>query len=360
MLAVYPVYARYARRIASSDMFHELKQQDNNMQNVLVIGGSGFLGSALVLALKRSGVGSLRSFDLVPFPDPNVESVVGDLCDPTQVLQACAGVDTVFQTASLVDWGPRSRERLYAVNVQGNRNVISACQQQGVARLIYTSSVDVVFDGAPIKDGDEQLPYPLKHLDDYGHTKALAEQDVLCANGKGLQTCALRAAGIYGPGDRHRFPPVMKAARQGQMVHFGNGKSRFNHIYISNLVEAHLRAAITLQPGSPACGQAYFITDHAPLNFYDFFTPYLNALGYRVPNRRIPEPVAYGLALMMETLARFGVGPQPPLLTRYVVLSTCRDFYFTGTKVRQDLGYEPVVSPEQAYEETLAWLKELP
>ncbi len=329
------------------------------MQKILVIGGSGFLGAALIRGLKKSGFDQVRCFDLKPCPDPEVESILGDLCDPEQVFRACAGVDTVFQTAALVDWGPRNRERLTAVNVQGNRNVIEACRKQGVTRLIYTSSIDVVFDGTPIRQGDEQLPYPQRHLDDYGHTKALAELDTLRANQpQGLQTCALRAAGIYGPGDRHRFPPVINTARQGKMVYLGNGKARFNHIYITNLVEAHIRAALALQPGSSVSGQAYFITDHEPSNFYDFFSPYLAALGYPIPGSRIPTALAYGLALILETLARLGLGAQPPLLTRYIVLSTCRDFYFTGTKARRDFGYQPVVSPQQAFDETLAWLKE--
>jgi len=330
-----------------------------DMQNILVIGGSGFLGSALIRALNQTGYDSVRSFDLTPHPDPQVGSVIGNICHLEDVLHACKGVDTVFQTAALVDWGPRSRERLMAINVQGNRNVIAACQKQGVTRLIYTSSVDVVFDGTPIRNGNESLPYPKRHLDDYGHTKALAEQDVLRANDPhGLQTCSLRAAGIYGPGDRYRFPSILKVAREGNMVHLGNGSARFNHIYITNLVEAHIRAAKALKPNSPVSGGAYFITDHEPTNFYEFFTPYLSALEFAVPSKRIPESIALGLAVVMETLARFGIGPQPPLLTRYVVLSTCRDFYFNSDKARNDFGYQPVLSPKQVFEETLAWLKE--
>lgn len=329
-----------------------------SMQNILVIGGSGFLGNALVHALQKTRIKTLRSFDLIPNPDPEVNSIVGDLRNPEQVLQACAGVDTVFQTASLVDWGPRSREKLMSVNVLGNRNVIAACQQSGVQRLIYTSSIDVVFDGTPIRNGDEKLPYPKQHMDDYGHSKMLAEQDVLNANTKdGLQTCSLRATGIYGPGDRHRFPPIIQASRSGKMVYLGDGSAKFNHIYIANLVEAHLCAAAKLQPDSLVSGQAYFITDHPPTNFYEFFTPYLTALGLTVPTSRIPTTIAHALAVVMETLARHGVGALPPLLTRYIVLSTCKDFYFTGEKARRDLGYEPIVSPQQAFEETLSFFK---
>jgi sterol-4alpha-carboxylate 3-dehydrogenase (decarboxylating) len=329
------------------------------MQNILVIGGNGFLGFALVQALKKLGLKTLRSFDLNRSPDPDIDSAVGDLRNLEQVMQACTGIDTVFQTASLVDWGPRSRARLMAVNVQGNLNVIVACQTLKVKRLVYTSSIDVVFDGNPIRDGDESLPYPKKHLDDYGHSKALAEQDVLNANTKdGLQTCSLRAAGIYGPGDHNRFPPILNAARTGKMMYMGDGSSRFDHVYITNMVEAHIRAAQALQPGSSVSGNAYFITDHNTGNFYDFLTPYLSALGFKVPAQRLPTSVAYGLAVILETLSRFGLGPSTPLLTRYVVLSTCRDFYFNSRSAERDFGYHPIISKEQAFAETLRWLKE--
>jgi nucleoside-diphosphate-sugar epimerase len=87
------------------------------MENILVVGRSGFLGSALLSALKCSGLSTLRSFDLSPSSDPQVKSIVGDLCNPDQVMQACADADTVFQTAALVDWGPCSRARLMAVNI---------------------------------------------------------------------------------------------------------------------------------------------------------------------------------------------------------------------------------------------------
>jgi len=328
------------------------------MQSALVVGGTGFVGQALVRALREAGLQRVRSFDLRAHPDPAVESLVGDIRDPGQVRQACAGIDTVFQTAALVDWGPRSRARLFAVNVEGNRNVIAACQQSAVQRLIYTSSIDVVIGGRAIREGDERMAYAARHLDDYGETKAIAERDVLRAHDpNGLQTCALRPAGIYGPGDRHRFPPILDAVCAGKMVYLGDGSARFNHVYITNLVEAQLAAARALRPGAAAGGQAYFIVDHPPSNFYDFFTPYLKALGHAIPTRRIPLGLAYGLALLLEGIGRAGIGPQPPLLTRYVVLSTCLEHSFSAEKARRDLGYQPVVAEEQAFEETLAWLR---
>jgi len=280
----------------------------------------------------------------------------GDLRDASQVRAACTGMDTVYQTASLVDWGPRSKDRLHAVNVAGNRNVISACQELGVPKLVYTSSIDVVFDGHPIANGNESLPYPAKHLDHYSHTKMLAEQHVLAANGQnGLRTCAMRTAGIYGPGDRHRLPSILKAARSGQNIRLGDGSAKFGHVYVTNVVHAHILAADALD--GPAAGQAYFIGDHPAGNFFDFFTPYLAAFGFPPAKTSIPYRVAYALAILMEGAARLGIGPSTPMLTRYVVASTCVDFYFSHAKAARELGYRPVVSFEQAQAETLAWLK---
>ena len=85
------------------------------MKNALVIGGAGFLGAALASELKNRGV-NIRTFDLVAHPDPAIPTHLGDLRDRARVKTACEGVEAVFQTAALVDWGPRSKDRLYAVN----------------------------------------------------------------------------------------------------------------------------------------------------------------------------------------------------------------------------------------------------
>ena len=322
----------------------------------LVIGGSGFVGRHLVEQLVRLGQ-PVRVFDRVPYGDPRVEMIVGDLRQAELVWQACAGAGTVFQCASLIDWRPGNQPHLYGVNVLGNRAVLAACAAQGVPRLVYTSSIDVVFDGRPIRDGDETIAYPARHLDFYGRTKAQAERDVLAANGRGgLATCALRLAGVYGPYDQHRFPPIIAAVRAGRMLRLGDGRARFNHVYVENAAHAHLLAAARLAPGSPAAGACYFITDHPASNFFDFADELLHELGLAVPRRAIPNPAAYALALALELLARRGSGAAP-MLTRYVVASTCVDFCFRHARAARELGYHPIVSAAEARARTSAWLR---
>lgn len=323
----------------------------------LVVGGSGFVGRHLVAALLEQGR-RVRVFDLAPLEGLPVEMVQGDLRRTDDVRRACAGAGTVFQCASLVDWRPGSERRLHEVNVVGNRHVIEACAAQGGVRLVYTSSIDVVFDGRPIRNGDERQPYAARHLDSYGRTKMLAERETLAANGRnGLLSCALRLAGVYGPGDPHRLPTVVALARRGRMLRLGDGRARFNHVYVENVAHAHLLAADRLAPGSPVAGASYFITDHPARNFFDFTGAFLDALGLAAPRRAIPYRAAYALATAMElwahaTRGRAGRAP----LTRYTVASTCVDFYFSSARAERELGYAPPISEREARARTVAWL----
>ena len=324
----------------------------------LVAGGLGMLGWALVQQLLARGE-RVRVFDLRPHPDVRVESVVGDLRDPAQVAAAVIGVDTVFHCASAVNVQLGKPPTLYAVNVQGTQNLLMAAQQAGVKRLLYTSSQDVVFDGSPISGGDESLPYARQHLDFYGETKTLAEQIVLQANGVGgMLTCALRPCGIYGPRDQHRFPAIIREAAAGRMMRMGNPHSRFSHVYVENVAHAHLCAVDALAHHT-AAGRAYFITDFPPQNFFDFFTPFLQAFGLDQPRRNIPQPLIDAVAHLLEWRWRLMPSDQTvrPLITRYVARSVGVDFWFSGERARAELGYAPIVDEATARERTLAWLR---
>ena len=324
----------------------------------LVIGGCGFVGKHLVQQLLASGR-DVRVFDLQPYPDPQVESVVGDLRQAEQVLQACRDIGTVFLCAAAVDWGWGNAQLLHDVNVLGPQHVVAACQATGVAQLIYTSSVDVVFEGKPIRAGDEQLPYPKQHLDIYGATKTAGERLVLAANGQaGLATCALRLGGVYGPGDSHRLPSLVNLGKRGPIPRLGNGSARFSHIYVENAAHGHILAAQHLTAKGAMGGQAYFLVDPDPDNFFLFLKPIVEALGLRMAQRHVPFGLMNFLAWPSEFWYRTTRSKKRPSLTRYTVTSTCVDFWFTGAKAAHDFGYQPLVDLAEARQRTIAWAKQ--
>ncbi|PHU26687.1 3beta-hydroxysteroid-dehydrogenase/decarboxylase isoform 2 [Capsicum chinense] len=147
----------------------------------------------------------------------------------------------------------------YSVNVQGTENIIDACVELKVKRLIYTSSPSVVFDGVTgIIDGDESLPYPAKHNDSYSATKAEGEALVLKSNGtKGLLTCCIRPSSIFGPADRLLVPSLVAAARAGKSKFIiGDGNNVYDFTYVENVAHAHVCAERALASGAAAAEKA--------------------------------------------------------------------------------------------------------
>ena len=218
-------------------------------QTVLVTGGGGFLGGAIVRLLVARG-DSVRSFSRSRYPrldTMGVDQVQGDLAD-TQALQtACQGVDLVFHVAAKAGvWGPY--DAFYQTNVVGTENIIRACRDNGVGRLIYTSSPSVVFDGRDMEGGDESLPYPDIYHTHYPRTKAMAERRVRQAADGRLRTIALRPHLIWGPGDNHLVPRIIQRARRLRQV--GDGQNKVDTIYVDNAAHAHLLAAekLALRP----------------------------------------------------------------------------------------------------------------
>jgi sterol-4alpha-carboxylate 3-dehydrogenase (decarboxylating) len=114
-----------------------------------------------------------------------------------------SGATCVIHTASPLHGAP---DALFTrVNVAGTRAVLAAAAAAGVRKLVYTSSASVIFDGRPLANADERHPLPARAMDVYNASKAQAERLVVAANTPGgLQTVALRPAGIYGCAARPR------------------------------------------------------------------------------------------------------------------------------------------------------------
>lgn len=312
-------------------------------------------------------------FDTVP---PNQELpmdivfVQGDIRDYAHVERAVSAVDCVFHIAS---YGMSGREQLNrdlieAVNVQGTHNVLEACVEHRVSRLVYTSTFNVVFGGQVIENGDESLPYLPLHLhpDHYSRTKSLAEMAVLKASGtalKGgsglLRSCALRPAGIYGPGEQRHLPRIVGYIEKGifRFV-YGEPSSLVEFVHVDNLVSAHELAAeaLTSRKQHRSAGQAYFISDGKPVNNFEFFRPLVEGLGYPFPKLRLPVSIIYFFAFLTEMIHHL-IGPFynfQPLLTRTEVYKTGVTHYFSMEKAKVELSYEP---QEHNLDEVVQWFR---
>ena len=249
-------------------------------ESYAVIGGEGFVGQALVSKLRETfpnrtttSLGlTQRHFgnDAQPY---NFERT--DISSLSSLLAAFSASrpTTVFHTAS--PHPGSSLEICERVNVEGTRLVIEACRKIGVRKLVFTSSVTVLYEGLDLISVDERLP-PTKSIEDhYVATKVRAEKLILDANSDTLLTCSLRLAGVFGsvahfasappsnglsrtisdillnrPGDRQILPGLMKVLKDRQtMFQIGDNSTLFDFVHIDNVVSAHILAAEQL--GAP-------------------------------------------------------------------------------------------------------------
>ncbi|KAM4697747.1 putative short-chain dehydrogenase/reductase family 42E member 2 [Rhinophrynus dorsalis] len=325
----------------------------------LVTGGAGYVGHNLGCALIQSGV-SVLLFDIHE-PEWGVSSgaefIQGDIRDYESLCAACDGVDCIFHMASYGMSGSQQlqKEQIESINIGGTKVVIDVCIQKNISKLIYTSTVNVVFGGNHIEDGDEEtIPYfPLeKHMDIYSKTKAIADQMILAANGtplKGggkLHTCVLRPPGIYGPDERRHLPRLAVNVKNRLLFFkFGNHRTKMNWIHLHNLVEAHILAAEALTPrkGFIASGQAYYIHDGESVNLFEFLHPLFEKLGCSDPWITVPCCLVYAAAVISEYLhlALRPILDLNPVLTKNEVVKITVMHTFRIDKARKELGYNP-------------------
>jgi 2-alkyl-3-oxoalkanoate reductase len=325
----------------------------------LVTGAGGFLGRYIVEQLVARGdrVRALVRRKAVALEKLGVECLYGDLREPAAVERACQGVDTVFHVAAVAGlWGPW--QRYYDANVLGTHNVIRGCCQAGATRLVFTSSPSVTFAGREQCNIDESAPYPKRWIAHYPHTKALAEQLVLAANGQHhLLTCALRPHLIWGPRDQHLIPRLLERAKKGQLKRVGDGKNVIDAVYVENAATAHLLAADALRPGSPACGKAYFITNGEPVNCWRWIDEILELAGLAQLRQRISLPAAYAAGSALEGLWTLLGRTDEPRMTRFLAAQLGTSHYFNITAARRDLGYVPAISMADGMQRLGVWLR---
>lgn len=326
---------------------------------LLVTGGGGFLGGAIVRFLISEGE-KVRSFSRNHYSELEalgVEQVQGDLSDLNAVTSACQEVEAVFHVAAKPGvWG--RYEAFYQPNVVGTENIIHACKSCGVQRLIYTSSPSVVFDGNDMEGVDETIPYPSAFHAPYPQTKAVAEYKVLEAAKTGLPAIALRPHLIWGPGDNHLVPRIIQRAHRLRQI--GDGSNLVDTIYIDNAAWAHVLAEKKLRSNPELSGRIYFISQDEPIALWEMINRILAAGGKPPVTRRISPGAAQKVGFILEVIYKlFNVKTEPPI-TRFVAKELATSHWFNIQAAKTDLGYKPIVSTDEGLKRLAVWLKNHP
>jgi nucleoside-diphosphate-sugar epimerase len=311
-------------------------------RKVLVTGGGGFIGGRVVAMLCEAGA-DVRFVARGRYPATEAlgaRGVQADLRDASALAAAFDGVEDVVHVAAKADaWGDRAD--FFATNVEGTNNVVAACQRTGVRRLVYTSTPSVIGYEHDVENGRQDLPYAATHLFWYGESKAIAEQQLLAANGVGgLATVSLRPHLVIGPGDNNLIPKLVDRARTGRLIRVGDGRNRVDLTDVDNAAGAHLDALRALTgPDAPCAGKAYFISNDEPVVLWDWIDALLAALQIPAPTRSVSLDNALRLGAVMEWVWRtFGLSGQPRL-TRMIAAGLARAHWYDMGPARRDLGY---------------------
>ncbi|PRP91162.1 3 beta-hydroxysteroid dehydrogenase/Delta 5--_4-isomerase [Enhygromyxa salina] len=312
---------------------------------VLVTGASGHLGSNLLRRLLADGEdvrvlvqgrADNRSLDGLP-----VERVEGDLRDPESLRRAVAGVARVFHVAGKISTATATaaeQRSLYEINVLGTRDLLRACLDAGVGRVVMTGSFSSTgFDlDDPSKASDETLPFfPFGHAMSYSQTKTLAEHELLKAAAEGLDAVIATSCGCIGP---HDFLPSRMG---GTLCDYANGKLRFyieggfTWVRADDIADGHVRA---MERGRK--GQKYlFATEFMTIS--QLFSTFGEVAGIDRKLIEAPIDLVAGVAKIYSgTLARFFPKASQRLTPGSIAVLEARRHVDTS-KARRELGFAP-------------------
>ncbi|KAH7131958.1 C-3 sterol dehydrogenase/C-4 decarboxylase-like protein [Dendryphion nanum] len=324
--------------------------------SILVTGGTGFLGSAIVSALLSSNKYSVTVIDIAP-PSlgtasfSSVRYVRADVLSPSNLHKVFqeAKPAIVVHTVGLVPlgekrYGSKGKEVVWAVNVEGTRNVIEASKACGARGLVFTSSVTVLIDelGVDFRNVNEKFPTGRAQLV-YGQTKTAAENLVLAANSNDFKTCSLRCAPIFGPNDQATIPTLHGCIARGETPFIiGDGDNLVDFLYIDNAADAHVLAVRNLLFSGAAAGEAFFITNNEPVTARDFCLAVWREFGH-IPRFevKIPARVAWYLGWASEWV-NWATGTQGTF-SRGLVTEAVSTRYMSIAKAMRILGYDPKV-----------------
>ena len=317
----------------------------------LITGATGFIGSHLAKDLSMKGA-SIRCLIRHSSPKAAIrflgelgaELVYGDLTDEKSLGEAVEGADTVFHLGG----GGRMdtpEDTCFRINVDGTRNLLNACLQQGnVDRVIHVSTCGVMGD---IKNppADESYPYQPENMA-YSRAKTEAEKVALSYKDR-LPVTVIRFPLAYGTplidGDLSQIEGVtpmsmiFSAVQKGQWVYFGDGMTRIHCIHVDDIVHG-----LELAAEKGKTGQVYILADEKAVPLNTLIEISARALNVPAPRRHIPLLAAMTMALLMESIAR--LTRRKPMLTREVVRGFTATRAFDTSKARCELGFQPRIN----------------
>lgn len=324
------------------------------MTKTLITGGTGFVGRAVVVELLAAGreVRVLaRRPDHPALAGLEVEVVRGDLRDPSSLAAAVKGCRRVFHVAADYRLWVPDPEVMYAVNVQGTKDLLAAAAEAGVSRMVYTSTVGTLGNPGDGTPGTEETPVALEEMvGDYKRSKFLAEQAVLEAAQQGFPVVLVHPSTPVGPWDARPTPTgqiIVDFLRRRMPAYLETG---LNLVHVRDVAQGHL-----LAEEKGRLGEKY-ILGNENLSLSEIFGLLAEITGLPAPQMRLPYWPILALAYANEFWASY-ITKKPPRMPLAGVQMAKKFMYFDSGKAIRELGL-PQTPVRRALEEAVAWFEE--
>ncbi len=318
---------------------------------ILVTGATGFLGHHLVKRLINDGhnVRILKekeaSLDLLK--GLKIEIFEGDIKDFESVKKVVSGCEIVFHLAGLISYWSRQNNLQFEINVIGTRNVVKACLEEKVKRLIYTSSTAAVgFE--PGKLANEETKFNLGNLGiSYCDTKYLAEKEIEKGIKEGLDAVIVCPGSMYGPGDIRRIKEDPVFPKGFSSLFYINGG--LGVVDVEDVVEGEISA---WKKGKR--GERYILVSEN-ISFYDIRKTIAEILGKNPPKVSLPHWLLLSISYILYWIS-YLTSKRPKFTPENARLDGI-SLYFSNEKAKKELGINFRPFKESA-KRMIDWYKE--
>jgi dihydroflavonol-4-reductase len=320
---------------------------------ILVTGATGHIGNVLVRQLLALGK-KVRAFklpgeDMAPLRGLEVDVVEGDVLDQTSLQRALEGVKHVYHLAGVISILSGVSRILDRVNVQGTRNVIAACREAAVERLVYTSSIHALAEaphGAPI---DERQPFdPARTRGDYGRSKAQASLEVVAAARQGLNAVIVCPTGVIGPYDFRRSEMSLVIGNYARRTLKLYVEGAYNFVDVRDVAAGHILACERGRVGESYILAGERITVKRLLETVEELT----GRAARAPHVKVPFWLARWAANFTPLYYR--LTRTRPQFTALALHTLCSNSEICAAKAQRELGYT-ARALRDSLKDTLAW-----
>jgi dihydroflavonol-4-reductase len=329
-----------------------MSEELNKDITILVTGGAGLVGSELIRQLLSQGNKIRAIYNSNPLPNfhsTNLEPVHCDILDVIRLREAMKGIRYVYHSAAIISFHPSEKRKLFQVNVEGTANIVNACLEEGVEKLVHVSSVAALGRTKNNQEVTEEMNWDGNvSYSAYGKSKQLGEMEVWRGTGEGLKAVVVNPSIVLGGDNWEYGSSALFKSAYDEFPWYTTGSTGFvNAKDVARAMILLMNSEITNER---------FILNGANIGYKELFTYMAERFAKKPPYKKV-SPFIAGLVWRKEAIKAAFTG-KSPLLTRETAATAQANVSYNTEKIRSFLPAFQFTPIEKTIEDTCATLKE--